>query len=282
MKNTGSRTAWALGAAVLTGGMTTGTAQAQVETPRGEDGHPILSGLLVGGGARLPTSELEDAATVFRGRGGTYVGLEADGAIRRTSNDNHPLYKPEYWDQITHNDYFGNWDDPVSFCFPLGTPRSGAPHQIVEVKGQPAVILVYQAGFNGYGGSYRGWDDFRFIWTDGREHDPGLVARETLKGASVGHWEGDTLVIESIGFTDDTWLHKNGWIHGYNMKVTERLTRVGNALVWEATVEDPEYFQEPWVMTPMVAQYNTNPDAYIPEGLPCLVREPYASHVRSG
>ncbi len=66
------------------------------------------------------------------------------------------------------------------------------------------------------------------------------------------------------------------------MKVTERLTRDGDRLIWQATVEDPEYLQEPWVMTPMVMKLNKSPDAYLPEGLPCLVREPFSSHVRSG
>ena len=98
----------------------------------------------------------------------------------------------------------------------------------------------------------------------------------------MAHWEGDTLVIESMGFTDSTWLHKNGWPHGFNMKVTERLTRVGNTLTWQATVEDPDYLTQPWVMTPMVEQLNTNPNAFLPEGYPCEVREPFVSHVRSG
>jgi hypothetical protein len=101
-------------------------------------------------------------------------------------------------------------------------------------------------------------------------------------GDATAKWEGDTLVIESTGFSDESWLHKNGWPHGFKMKVTERLTRIGNDLIWEATVEDPEYLQQPWKMTPIVARLNTNANAILGESPPCIVREPYASHVRSG
>ena len=47
-------------------------------------------------------------------------------------------------------------------------------------------------------------------------------------GDAVGHWEGDTLVVESVGFNDDTWLASGGYFHSYDMKVTERLRREGN------------------------------------------------------
>jgi hypothetical protein len=256
-------------------------AKAPVVTPRDADGHPILSGLLTGGATGV-TRNVEDAVTAFRGRGDSYVGLEADGAIRRTSNDNVPLYKPEYWDEITDNDYNGNWEDPVDECIPLGVPRLGVPAQIIKVEGQPAYILVNKAGFTGYGGSYNSWDVFRWVWADGRPHNKGYADSETQMGDATAHWEGDTLVIESIGFTDTTWLHKNGWIHSFDMKVTERLTRIGNSLVWEATVEDPGVLQQPWKMTPIVAGFNQDPNAILGESPPCLVREPFASHVRSG
>ena len=103
-------------------------------------------------------------------------------------------------------------------------------------------------------------------------------------GDSVGHWEGDTLVIESVGFTDASWLHKNGYIHGFNMKVTERLSRRGNLLTWEATVEDPDYLPEPWSVTPVTRFLNSSPTAQLVESLPCLEidRDHETSHMRTG
>jgi hypothetical protein len=263
-------------------------------TPRDADGHPVLQGLWIGGAVGITnTTQQQDITRAIPGRGvgpllnantSSFGGLEADGGARRTSNDNVPLYKPEYWDQITDNDYNGNQEDPVDSCITLGVPRMGIPNQIVKAEGQKEYEFKYRAGDIrlGYAGSEEAWDVTREIWADGRPHNKNYEAAETAMGDSTAHWDGDTLVIETDGFTDSTWMSKNGWIHGFNMKVTERLTRVGNNLVWEATVDDPEYLQQPWVMTPIVATLNTDPNAVLGEDLPCLSREPFASHVRSG
>jgi len=80
-----------------------------------------------------------------------------------------------------------------------------APHQILNVAGQPEVILLYMVGVNGYGGSFESWDQHRIIPTDGRPHNPQYVAYESQMGDSVAHWRETTLVIESVGFTDSTW-----------------------------------------------------------------------------
>jgi hypothetical protein len=109
----------------------------------------------------------------------------------------------------------------------------------------------------------------RMIPTDGRPHNITNVAYETWNGDSVGHWEGDTLVIETIGFTDASWLGKSGMLHGFNMKVTERLTRDGNKLRWEATVEDPDWLVQPWKLAPVTRNLATTADATLYEPLPC-------------
>jgi hypothetical protein len=158
----------------------------------------------------------------------------------------------------------------VHKCYPPGVPEVGIPDQIIKVEGQPALILIYQSGFSGYLNRYLNQTIFRWVWIDGRPHDPAISIAESWTGDAVGRWDGDTLVIETIGFTDESWLSRSGWIHGFNMKVTERLTRTGNRLTWEATVEDPDYFQEPWVMRPMTANLNTRPGAIIPPGTPCF------------
>jgi hypothetical protein len=270
-------------AAAAAGALPPGAAPALAPTPRDADGHPILAGLWTrAAGGVTATAPQQTYTQNYNGRGGSFVGLEADGGLRRETNDNRPLYKPEYWDQVTDNEYQGNFEDPVDSCLPVGVPRLAIPAQIIKVEGQPAYALMYQTGFTGYGGSYESWDVTRWVWADGRPHNVNYAASETAMGDSTAHWEGDTLVVESVGFTDDTWLHKNGWIHGFDMKVTERLTRVGNELVWEATVDDPQYFQQPWKLTPVVAVLGPNQNGILGESQPCEVREPFGSHVRSG
>ena len=84
---------------------------------------------------------------------------------------------------------------------------------------------------------------------------PRMVARgqqaenlATFYGQSIGTWQGDTLVIDSITFDDATWLGRGGFFHSGSMHIVEKLTRVGNELRYDMTIEDPEVFLEPWVM----------------------------------
>jgi hypothetical protein len=246
----------------------------QVPTPRDVNGHPILAGLWTGAAPRVTTKSQESFinarqpivnssdAIDFEGRGGTFYGYEEDNRLLRRNDMNKPIYKPEYWEAVADNDYWSNWRDPMGYCLPYGVPRMGAPSQIQQIADQPMIDLVYSKTFYTF-------NAHRLVPTDGRPHNPAQVAQETWIGDAVGHWEGDTLVIESTGFTDASWLGPDGWIHGFDMKVTERLTRKGNALLWEATVDDPEYLQQPWVLTPQTVYLNTNPQAYLAEALPC-------------
>jgi hypothetical protein len=93
-------------------------------------------------------------------------------------------------------------------------------------------------------------------------------------GYSVGRWEGDTLVIDSISFVDTTWLGRGGLIHSSDMHIVERLTRQGDALLYDVTVEDPEMFLKPWVIPTRTLVLNKNPDAgLLPEHAYCEVYE---------
>ena len=62
----------------------------------------------------------------------------------------------------------------------------------------------------------------------------------------LAHWEGDTLVVESVGFGDTTWLGWEGYFHTDKMEVTERFTRQGDLLYYNFTVTDPDVLMEPW------------------------------------
>ena len=250
------------------------------------DGHPDLTGLFAAGGPSVGSGQLASGATVqlFAGRGNTFVGFEADGGLFRQTRDYGtpgpgspsttfpPQYKPEFWDAVIDAEYNGNFEDPAQNCMPNGVPRSGPPAAVLSMPNLPFVMLVY---------SLR---EVRLIPTDGRSHDITNVAAETWNGDSVGHWEGDTLVIETVGFTDASWLGKSGFIHGFQMKVTEKLTRKENSVTWEATVEDPEYLAKPWNITPVTRDISADPNAKLYEPQPCLDIDHLhvTAHVRSG
>ena len=177
---------------------------------------------------------------------------------------NRPLYKPEHWDKIQQLDMWTNKEDPVMTCQPLGIPRQGPPTRIYHTAAD--ILLLYRGGIDGGGG----YAEQRIIPTDGRKHNPQKAKEYTYNGYTIGHWEGDTLVLDSIGFTDATWLARGGFFHSDKMRVVEKFTRTGNDVLYEVTVEDPEVLVEPWVMTPRTLRLVDRPDAgLLPERGEC-------------
>lgn len=237
-------------------------------------GHPDLSGIWNRGGeglARTPDSGVDARGNVTwltRNRPcapgqaeclpGTQYERDAQMLARR--NPNRPVYRPEFWDRVQHLDVNGNTEDPGFSCFPQGVPRMGPPSQIVQSPTR--VIFLYQNG-----------NLFRVIPTDGRKHESRQVEDVTWLGHPVGRWEGQTLVVESVGFTDETWLANPGYFHTNNMRVTERLRREGDTLIYQATVHDPEVFMEPWVMDARRLQLNSDPAAFLEHDMPCDERD---------
>jgi len=101
----------------------------------------------------------------------------------------------------------------------------------------------------------------------------------TNYGDSVGTWEGDTLVIDSVGFTDFSWLAWPGYLHSNNMRTVERMTREGGSMTWQITVYD-DMLAEPWEMNPVGRNLNPDPKALLTEDLPCEDRDLAHMHTR--
>jgi hypothetical protein len=119
-------------------------------------------------------------------------------------------------------------------CVPLGVPQSFVtpyPFQIVQTP--KFILMVFEYP-----------NTFRFIPTDGRSHpaDPD----PTWMGDSVGHWEGDTLVVDAVGFNDKTEV--SGYMHTESLHVVERYRRVETGLQYDVTVDDPNVFASPWTL----------------------------------
>jgi hypothetical protein len=179
-----------------------------------------------------------------------------------------PIYKPELWDHIRELDMWTNKYDPVMTCKPLGLPRHGTPTRIVQ--NDIDVIFFYPINAD-YGG---GNNEYRNVPTDGRARSELAESLATFYGQSIGKWEGDTLVIDSTNFDDSSWLGRGGLIHSGSMHMVERLTRVGNEIRYDMTIEDPEMFIEPWVMPTRVLTLNTRADGGVmAERSPCEVYE---------
>jgi len=125
--------------------------------------------------------------------------------------------------------------DPGYNCIPPGTPRVfaiGRPFEIVQVPGR--VFILYE------------WDHtVRRIYTDGRKHPEGYFP--TFMGWSIGKWEGDTLVVDTVGLNDKTWMDGIGTPHSDELRVTERIRRRDrDTLEIEFRFDDPKAFTKPW------------------------------------
>jgi hypothetical protein len=125
--------------------------------------------------------------------------------------------------------------DPTERCIPPGIPRTmfqPFPWEIVQARDRVIMIFEYQSLI-------------RQIFTDGRGHPKDL--EPTYMGNSIGKFEGDTLVIDTIGFNDKTWLDPMGLPHSDALHVVERLRRVDHdTLVDEYTIDDPKAYTKPW------------------------------------
>jgi hypothetical protein len=129
-------------------------------------------------------------------------------------------------------------------CMPLVGPAAfGVPYQFQIVQNADTVVIFYE-----YPGT------FRIIPIDGTAHQ--VDPDPTWLGDSVGHWEGDTLVVDGIGFNTRTAL--NGYNHSESLHIVEKFTRTSyDTIAYEATMEDPGVFQRPWTTT---SQFRLRPD----------------------
>ncbi len=249
------------------------------ETPRLANGKPDLSGSwqLAGGGQQRVAGGMFRRCTPFQDHCMEWTNQSADYEFMAPSrlDPNHPLYKPEHWDKVQELDEWTNRDDPVMTCLPLGNPRHGPPVRIFHTADD--ITMFYRGGIDGGGG----YPDFRMIPLDGRPHDPQRALQYTYMGYTVGRWEDDTLVLDSIGFTDETWLGRGGLFHSDQMHVVERFTRTGNEMLYEVTVEDPEVLVKPWVMNPRILRI-ANRAAIISERGSCTdgEREEVSTQIR--
>jgi len=133
-------------------------------------------------------------------------------------------------------------DDPEGKCLPPGVPRMNAtpfPFQIFQLPDR--VIFLYEGGAHVW----------RVVFTDGRPH--AKEPNPTYLGDSIGKWEGDTLVVDAIGFNDRTWLDQDGHPHTEDLHVIERYTRLDElTLRYEITIDDPKAYTKPWTTSYLI------------------------------
>ncbi len=189
-------------------------------TPKSPDGHPDLSGYWRDDGKANPHGNIGKDLPGFK------LPFTAAGEAAHKYNVEHTV-------------------DPESRCLPGGIPREDAGDGAFQLLQNAGVsVFLYQYG------------TFRLVPTDGRKHteDPDPL----YFGEEIGTWDGDTLVIDSIAFKQDSWADENADPHSDKLHTVERWTRSdAGHLHLDLLIDDPKYYSQPihfqrgWVLAPL-------------------------------
>jgi hypothetical protein len=146
------------------------------------------------------------------------------------------LFKQRIYDNTHHDPDVSV--DPTERCIPPGIPRTMLqpfPWEIVQARDRIVIIYEYQSLV-------------RQIFMDGRRHPSDL--EPTYMGHAIGKFEGDTLIIDTVGFNDKTWLDPMGLPHTDALHVIERMRRVNHDTLEDRyTIDDSKAYTKPWTAT---------------------------------
>jgi hypothetical protein len=199
--------------------------------PRAADGKPELTGLWEA--VNTASFDIQDhTARLYVPAGvGVVEGNEIPYQTWALEQRKKNLAASMTPDPITHTTA-----DPVSKCYMPGVPRATYmpyPFQIIETTKQ--VAFAYEFARTS-----------RTVYMNSK-HEEGL---EDWMGDGRGSWDGDTLVVDTVGFNDRTWFDGSGNFHSEQLHVAERFSYVDpNRLEYQVTIEDPKVFTRPWKMS---------------------------------
>jgi len=231
--------------------------------PRAPDGKPDLTGVWQPASNRRGTWEEANTGVGLGGTGRDPSAPPASQLARPTVREPGP-YKPEAAKKVLESYNLRGIDDPTTICLPSGVPRIVSfnlfPLQIVQTPTQFVILYEYM-------------NVFRVIPLDAKHPDD---MEPTYMGTSVAHWDGDTLVVDSRGFNDKTWLLGTGAFHTEALRVVERYTRVDKDTInYDVVMEDPNVLTRPWefhstmmlregtrIREYICAENNLDPDRY--------------------
>jgi len=154
----------------------------------------------------------------------------------------HPEFtakgKATYAEFLTYAKAGRRYLEPTAECYPAGMPRLMTRYGPLMMLQYPTAIFILSRLNN----------EYRAIWLDGREREPEEHQDLNWSGESLGHWENDTLVVETEGFTDEKHLIQQGVFTGDQLRITERITMLndGNTLKLEFIMTDPEHWVGEW------------------------------------
>jgi hypothetical protein len=154
----------------------------------------------------------------------------------------HPEFTEEgketYAEFLSYANQGKRYIEPTVQCYPAGMPRLMTRYGPLMMLQYPTAVFILSRLNN----------EYRVIWLDGRDREPEEHRDLNWNGESIGHWEGDTLVVETEGFTDENHLIQQGVFTGDQLKITERISMLndGNTIKMEFIMTDPEHWIGEW------------------------------------
>jgi hypothetical protein len=198
---------------------------------RGQDGQ--ARGRASGAGANAPARPAPRTADGRIVIGGTGVWLPGPGLLGPF--ETLPM---QPWALGVRQDRELHELEPHTRCKPSGVARQFITPYGVEIVDLPEIQRVYIFDIGGP-------HTYRTVYMDGRTHPRNL--EPSFYGHSIGWWEGDTLVVDTVGFNEGFWMDRGGLPHTDRLHTIERLTRLDyNSLRYELTVDDPGAYTQPW------------------------------------
>jgi hypothetical protein len=199
-----------------------------------------------------PAPHLPDGGPDFGGKGAWYPGFAGNIAETKwkgvKSADQHVDVPFLPWALKLFNERVENIgkDDPEAKCLPVGVPRyMFDPYAFQMIQTADRVIFLFE------GDNYP-WRVVPVFPNAGRAHAKDL--NPTWMGDAVGHYEGDTLVVDVVGFNGLAWLDQAGHAQTEQAHLVERYTRTDSrTLKYEVTIDDPGAYSKPWVATNTVS-----------------------------
>ena len=211
----------------------------QVGVPEGRAGGTRQGGQGRGrqAGPPKPVPRFADGKVMLGGSTPTEKGVWLPGpVVPNPLGLKDPPFQP--WAKALLADRKNNELEPHTRCKPSGVTRQFLTPYGVEIVELPEIERVYIFDIGGP-------HTYRTVYMDGRTHPANF--QPTYYGHSIGWWEGDTLVIDSIGFNEGFWMDRDGLPHTDKMHTIERLTRTDFATMkYELTVDDPGAYTKPW------------------------------------
>jgi len=205
-------------------------------TPRWPDGHPRL-GVVPGETGYWSNPS---AASLVDSQAGN-IRMDQDGLLANIADAGKVApFQPWAKGLYEYRQRTLLKDDPMLSCLPPGGPRVFQVAHGVQFLEQPERQRIFVMS----GGGNRNW---RLIYLDGRALPKSEDVTPTYFGYSSGHWDGNTLVIESDAFNERFWFSNGGLPHTESLRLTEKFSRPDfNTLRYEVTVDDPGTYTRPW------------------------------------